>query len=104
VVLLEVASVSSALDQIRRLHEQGVATGIVPGVLLAGGPESVRGFADDVEETPRWVSRALDLEANGYRVIGGGAGTTEAHTAALARALGSLHPSVPAPSSGFGLR
>jgi hypothetical protein len=32
-------------------------------------------------------------------VIGGGAGTTEEHLNALARALGSLHPSIPAHQS-----
>ena len=56
---------------------------------------AVRGF-DDPDANPwRWASGAIDLDSCGARVIGGGAGTTEAHTAALAQAMGALHPSIP---------
>jgi methionine synthase I (cobalamin-dependent) len=102
-VLLEVGSVTSGLEQMARVHRalealEAKTRGFShPGVLLAGSHESVRGFASGSMEPERWVHRALELEASGYRVIGGGAGTTEAHTAALATALGALHPSVPPP-------
>jgi hypothetical protein len=43
-----------------------------------------------------WADHALDLDIAGARVIGGGAGTTEEHLDALARALGAVHPSFPA--------
>ncbi len=95
-VLFEVPSVDSGLEQLRRL---GAMSGdSVPGVLLAGGPGSVRGFPDE-SDAASWARGALELDARGARVIGGGAGTTEAHTATLAQALGSLHPSIPAPRS-----
>jgi hypothetical protein len=71
--------------------------GIAPGVLLAGSEASVRGFHDESSNPDRWVERAVDLSVGGARAIGGGAGTTEAHTQRLAKALGSLHPSLPAP-------
>jgi methionine synthase I (cobalamin-dependent) len=96
-VLFEVPSVDIGIRELelaRSLGEDRLAI----GVLLAGGPSSVPGFPD-VESNPlRWAERAVDLDARGARIIGGGAGTTEAHTAALAQALGSIHPSIP-PSS-----
>jgi methionine synthase I (cobalamin-dependent) len=106
-ILLEVVSVESGLDQIeqtrvklseypRRVHAEPLK-GADIGVLLAASGQSVRGFADENSNPERWVEHALDLESCGFRVIGGGAGTTEEHTAVLARALGALHPSVPAP-------
>lgn len=106
-ILLEVPSVEKGIRQMASMRSAtasavGGASGPGAsgslGVLLASGGESVRGFPDPTRDPERWVTRALDLEACGYRVIGGGAGTTEAHTAALARALGALHPSVPVPS------
>lgn len=96
-VLLEVPSVESGLEQLGRLG--AACEKSVPGVLLAGGTSSVRGFPDGESDQTHWAQRALDLDAKGARVIGGGAGTTEAHTATLAGALGSLHPSIPAPRS-----
>jgi methionine synthase I (cobalamin-dependent) len=95
VVLFEVASVASGLDVLERAVSVLSSDRVVPGVLLAGSSESVRGFPDDAAHLERWVHRALDLDSRGARVIGGGAGTTEAHTMALAQALGSLHPSMP---------
>ncbi len=80
------------LERFRAAFEQH---GIVPGVLLAGSESSVRGFHDETSDPERWVERAVDLSRGGARVIGGGAGTTEAHTQCLAKALGSLHPSIP---------
>lgn len=93
-VLLEVASVAHGLDHLRELRATGHDRG-VPGVLLASGVSSVRGFPDPDSDPDRWARRALELDEAGARVIGGGAGTTEAHTASLARALGALHPSLP---------
>jgi len=110
VVLLEVPSAEHGLEQIERVRSAGTNSsnsalstqlGVsVPGVLLAASDQSVRGFVEEDLEPEHWLTRALDLEASGYRVIGGGAGTTEAHTAALARALGALHPSMPVSRSG----
>jgi 5-methyltetrahydrofolate--homocysteine methyltransferase len=96
VALFEVPRVEIGLRQLERFRTAFEAHGIVPGVLLAGSESSVRGFDDPLSEPEHWVDRALDLSVCGARVIGGGAGTTEEHTRALAMALGSLHPSIPA--------
>lgn len=94
-VLFEVPSVDLGIQALERAL--AIAEGrLAVGVLLAGGPESVPGFPDPDPEPSRWAERAMELDARGARVIGGGAGTTEAHTAALARALGAVHPSIPA--------
>lgn len=98
-VLFEVTSVdhgSAHIDRARPVLENGE---LVAGVLLAAAPDSVRGFHADGSDPERWAGRALELDTHGARIIGGGAGTTEAHTASLARALGSLHPSLPATRS-----
>jgi 5-methyltetrahydrofolate--homocysteine methyltransferase len=94
-VLFEVPSVEIGL---RELHAAGpslVEAGLKAGVLLAASGSSLRGFADEDSDPDAWVARALDLTRAGARVIGGGAGTTEAHTRALATALGLLHPTSP---------
>jgi 5-methyltetrahydrofolate--homocysteine methyltransferase len=93
-VLLEVASVEHGLEHLRDIRATGHERS-VPGVLLATSGSSVRGFPDPDSNAEQWARRALELDMGGARVIGGGAGTTEAHTAALARALGALHPSLP---------
>ncbi|HEY2408578.1 MAG TPA: homocysteine S-methyltransferase family protein [Polyangiaceae bacterium] len=101
-VLFEVPHVNlglHALEQFRTALEQH---GVAPGVFLAGSEASVRGFDDSHSDPERWAERALDLSIGGARVIGSGAGTTEAHTRALALALGSLHPSMPARASDTG--
>lgn len=90
-VLFEVASIEQGLERVRRVVDSGVA--VVPGVLLAAGPEALRGFPEPL--VAGWVSRSLELTDAGARIVGGGAGTTEAHTHALATALGELHPSLP---------
>jgi 5-methyltetrahydrofolate--homocysteine methyltransferase len=95
VVLFEVPSVDAGIEQLRRARDAEDTCELATGVLLAGSEESIRGFNDETSPPPRWVSRALDLSACGARVLGGGAGTTEAHTEALALALGVLHPSMP---------
>lgn len=94
-ILFEVPSVTVGLRQLERANDTLAALDLPAGVLLAGSDSAVRGFDDPTSEPERWVERALDLSSAGARVIGGGAGTTEAHTRALAQALGSLHPSVP---------
>ena len=96
VVLFEVPSTDHGVTQLQHF-KQVESSRIVPGVLLAGGPDSVRGFPDEGSNPGLWARNALDLDANGARAIGGGAGTTEEHTALLAQALGELHPSIPAP-------
>src|SRR6187431_493078 len=96
VVLFEVATVDLGLACLQRFRPAFELHGIAPGVLLAGSEASVRGFHDETSNPERWVERAVDLSVGGARAIGGGAGTTEAHTHRLAEALGALHPSLPA--------
>jgi 5-methyltetrahydrofolate--homocysteine methyltransferase len=94
-VLFEVPSVDTGLHVLERARNVAVSGQSVPGVLLAAGSDSVRSFPDPCSDPKHWVDRALDLDGSGARIIGGGAGTTEAHTEALTRALGVLHPSMP---------
>ncbi len=95
-VLFEVSSIDNGIAQLERVASSMSADGsLFPGVLLAAGPLSVRGFPDPGSRPEHWADRALDLDLKGARIIGGGAGTTETHTAALARALGEVHPSMP---------
>jgi len=96
VILFEVATVDLGLAYLQRFRPAFELHGIAPGVLLAGSEASVRGFHDETSNPERWVERAVDLSVGGARAIGGGAGTTEAHTHRLAEALGALHPSLPA--------
>jgi methionine synthase I (cobalamin-dependent) len=93
VVLFEVPSVHAGLEQLRRVGS--IPQGLVPGVMLAASQDAVRGFPDQESNPWRWASGAIDLDSCGARVIGGGAGTTETHTAALAQAMGAVHPSIP---------
>jgi methionine synthase I (cobalamin-dependent) len=95
VVLFEVPLVDLGLAYLERFRAPFEQCGIVAGVLLAASETSVRGFHDESSNPQRWVERAVDLAAGGARVIGGGAGTVEAHTQCLARTLGALHPSLP---------
>jgi len=95
VLLFEVPTIELGLRQLERFRNALETYGVFPGVLLAASESAVRGFDDPLSDPEHWVERALDLSLGGARVIGGGAGTTEAHTRALALALGSLHPSVP---------
>ncbi|MEI9952028.1 MAG: homocysteine S-methyltransferase family protein [Pseudomonadota bacterium] len=97
VILFEVAQVDLGLAYLQRFRPAFELHGIAPGVLLAGSEASLRGFHDESSNPEHWVERAVDLSLGGARAIGGGAGTTEAHTRSLAEALGSLHPSLPAP-------
>jgi 5-methyltetrahydrofolate--homocysteine methyltransferase len=94
VILFEAPSVEVALRELERAQASLEASGLIPGVLLAASGNAVRGFVDPTTEPAKWADHALDLSLAGARVLGGGAGTTEAHTRALALALGSLHPSV----------
>jgi 5-methyltetrahydrofolate--homocysteine methyltransferase len=94
-LLFEVPHIDVGLSQLDRFKHALEAHGMFPGVLLAASESAVRGFDDPLSEPEQWVERAIDLSIGGARVIGGGAGTTEAHTRALAVALGSLHPSIP---------
>lgn len=95
VILFEVPKIDLGLGCLERFRDAFELHGIFPGVLLAGSETSVRGFNDESSDPQRWVERAVDLSIGGARAIGGGAGTTEAHTRSLAEALGSLHPSLP---------
>jgi len=92
-VLLEVSSVDEGLSLLEAWRRLG--SELAPGVLLAASAESVRGFPDVTSDPARWAARALELDTAGARIIGGGAGTTEAHTAALVEELLALHPSLP---------
>jgi methionine synthase I (cobalamin-dependent) len=95
VILFEVPHVEVGLRQLDRFKIALESHGVFAGVLLAASESSLRGFDDPLSDPEHWVERAVDLSLGGARVIGGGAGTTEAHTHALALALGSLHPSIP---------
>jgi 5-methyltetrahydrofolate--homocysteine methyltransferase len=94
-VIFEVSSIDLGIELLDRAKASITAEGMFAGVLLAASAESVRGFPD-MESVPiSWAEHALDLDLHGGRIIGGGAGTTVAHTAALAKALGIVHPSLP---------
>ncbi len=93
-ILFEVSSIDDGLTILARVKALPEAEDLVIGVLLAGGPDSVRGFPDDGSEPEIWAARALELDSAGARIIGGGAGTTEEHTAELVRELRALHPSI----------
>jgi methionine synthase I (cobalamin-dependent) len=93
-VLFEVPSVAVGLIELERTRAIVEELDLEAGVLLAASESAVRGFEEPTSEPEAWADRALDLTLAGARVVGGGAGTTETHTRALALALGSLHPSV----------
>jgi 5-methyltetrahydrofolate--homocysteine methyltransferase len=99
VVLFEVPSVALALRELERSRAAIEQAELVLGVLLAASQSALPGFPDLETEPTAWADHALDLDVAGARVIGGGAGTTEEHLDALARALGALHPSMPARQS-----
>ncbi|MDX2052990.1 MAG: homocysteine S-methyltransferase family protein [Polyangiaceae bacterium] len=88
-VVLEVSGTQAGLDYLERLKSTSVAP---LGVLMAAGAQSVRGFADEAGDLRAWAARVLALTSPVCRIIGGGAGTTEAHTRSLAVSLGSLPP------------
>lgn len=98
VILFEVASIDHGIAKLQDVRAAG-AKHSVAGVLLAASDQSVRGFPDPTAEPRAWARGALALDAARARVIGGGAGTTSAHTEALALELGALHPTIPAPGS-----
>lgn len=90
-VLFEVDSVDDGLQKLGAIA--GRMGSVVPGALLTAAPDALRGFPSPLLST--WVDRAVELTSAGARVVGGGAGTTEDHTRALALRLGVLHPSLP---------
>lgn len=90
-VLFEVASVDEGLQRLARGRE--ALTDLSLGALLSAAPDALRGFPSPL--LPHWVDRVVELTDAGARIVGGGAGTTEDHTAALATRLGVLHPSLP---------
>lgn len=93
-VLFEVSSIDDGIHLLEQLKQQ--APPLSPGVLLSASADSVRGFPTDGVDPERWAARALELDTHGARIIGGGAGTTEAYTRALVEELTALHPSIPA--------
>lgn len=97
-VLFEVQSVDEGLAKLRRVRDLDLD--IVPGALLTAAGDALRGFPSPL--LPSWVDRVVELTAAGARIVGGGAGTTEAHTRALASRLGVLHPSLPPDPSDAG--
>jgi 5-methyltetrahydrofolate--homocysteine methyltransferase len=90
-VLFEVTSVDEGLEKLRRVA--GLGLNVVPGALLAAAPDALRGFPSPLFSS--WVDRVVELTDAGARIVGGGAGTTEAHTRALVTRLGVIHPSMP---------
>ena len=97
-VLFEVDTVDEGVERLRAV--KGYSGDIVPGALLSAGAGSLRGFPSPLLSS--WVARAVELTDAGARIIGGGAGTTEDHTRALATRLGVLHPSMPPVAARFG--
>jgi methionine synthase I (cobalamin-dependent) len=95
-VLFEVSSVDLGVRELATTREALEEAELAVGILLAASEAALPGFPDDASSAALWADHALDLDVAGARVIGCGAGTTEAHLRALARALGSLHPSMPA--------
>jgi 5-methyltetrahydrofolate--homocysteine methyltransferase len=95
-VLFEVSSVALGVAELERTRELLEESGLPVGILLAASESALPGFPDVEGSAEQWAGRAMDLDVAGARIIGGGAGTTEAHLRALARELGSLHPSMPA--------
>jgi methionine synthase I (cobalamin-dependent) len=93
-ILFEVSDIDDGITLLDAFRH--VDSDLAPGVLLAASAESVRGFPDPTSDPVRWAARALELDGHGARIIGGGAGTIEAHTAALSEELLALHPSIPA--------
>jgi len=94
-VIFEVPDIDLGIELLERAKAAISAEGLCAGVLLAASAQSVRGFPDEYSVPISWAERALDLDLHGARIIGGGAGTTLAHTSALANALGIVHPSLP---------
>lgn len=95
-ILFEVASVDDGLRRLEHLDRGPV----VLGALLSAAPDALRGFPSPLFSS--WVDRAVELTDAGARIVGGGAGTTEDHTRALAVRLGILHPSIPPAMSQLG--
>lgn len=95
VALLELRSLELALRELPHALETCARAGLAAGVLLASSPRALRGFEDEGADPTAWAARAVELTHAGARVLGGGAGTTEAHTRALVEALTALHPSLP---------
>jgi 5-methyltetrahydrofolate--homocysteine methyltransferase len=96
VVLFEVSSVLLGIRELELTHDALEEAELAVGILLAASESALPGFPDAESQPELWADHALDLDVAGARVIGGGAGTTEEHLRSLARALGSLHPSMPA--------
>lgn len=96
-IVFEVSSVDDGIQVLEGVREEMKTRQLFPGVLLASSAESVRGFPNG-EEPEIWAARALELDTHGARIIGGGAGTTEAHTEALVTELRALHPSIRPPA------
>ncbi|MCH2108561.1 MAG: homocysteine S-methyltransferase family protein [Polyangiaceae bacterium] len=88
-VLFEVESVDHGLEYLQAF--QDYEGELVAGALLSAAPDALRGFPSEFYTS--WVERAVELTDRGARIIGGGSGTTEEHTRALARRLGVIHPS-----------
>lgn len=93
-VLFEVSSIDDGLAALARASALAEAEAFAIGVLLASSRDSVRGFPDPESDAERWAARALEFDSADARIIGGGAGTTEAHTAALVTELRAVHPSI----------
>jgi 5-methyltetrahydrofolate--homocysteine methyltransferase len=96
-IVFEVNDVDDGINVLGRACPEMDRLGLSPGVLLAVGSDSVRGFPSVEEDPEVWAARALELDTQGARLIGGGAGTTEAHTRALVSELRALHPSIRPP-------
>lgn len=95
-ILFELEEISRATELLDKLGGPNEKSGGYPyGVLLASSPQSVRGYPDRSSAPKAWAEQVQKLKNSGVRVLGGGAGTTESHTLALAEALTALHPCLP---------
>lgn len=88
-VLVDVQSEGAAQSALEILTRVGVTR---VGVLLAASAESRHGVPDAAGSIDAWACACKRLVDAGVRIVGGGAGTTSKHVAALARMLGPERP------------
>jgi len=93
-IIFEVRSVDEGLKKLAQVAE--MESQLVLGTFLSAAPDALRGYPSSLFSS--WVDRVVELIEAGARIVGGGAGTTEAHTRALVARLGTSHPSMVPPS------
>jgi methionine synthase I (cobalamin-dependent) len=94
-VLFEASTTSAAREAL-----EGAMSGTAHlplGVLLDAGPGCIEGYPEGAAPPDAWAEAMLELLSLNPRAIGGGRGCTQAHTAALARTLRHMIPSMAPP-------